>query len=620
MSALIYAQRLSKVYGAKRLFHNLTLGVWDHDRLGLIGPNGSGKSTLLKILAGLESPDQGEVSRRRHLRVAYIPQQSDFAPETTVAEILEQAAFHVQREERVARVQETLGRAGFEQDDQLVSQLSGGWRKRLAIACGIVTTPDVVLLDEPTNHLDLEGIQWLERLLAHAPWACMIISHDRWFLEQATNKIAELDSRYPDGILCHDGTYSDFLLTREAYHHTQAQQAQALAGKVRREVEWLRRGPKARTTKAKYRVETAKDLQAELADTTARLRQTKSSMEFVGSGRKTKRLIVAEHLTKAFGPTPLIQDLQVELCPGMTLGVLGCNGSGKSTLLQLLAKQLEPDHGTVTHAVRLQVVYFSQHRDQLDPNLTLRRTLSETGDTVHYQGNSIHLASWAQRFQFRPEQLDLRVGLLSGGEQARAVIARLMLQPADVLILDEPTNDLDIPTLEVLEESLSEFSGALVLVTHDRSMLTTMCTQFIGLDGTGAHGLFAAYDQWEAWLTRPLAKKNEGTPEPSPREDRPRRSPSKKLTYKEHQESNAIEERILEAEDRLERCRATLNDPKVASDHEKVQEAYDELKTAEQDVERLYARWAELEAKLQGGEAGATVTLNISMAKNEPSS
>jgi ATP-binding cassette subfamily F protein uup len=600
MSALIHGRKLSKAYGAKRLFHDLTISISEKDRMGIIGPNGMGKSTLLKILAGLEQPDEGLVTRRQRLRVAYIPQRSEFDPETSVTEEVERAALAsgLRREEKGARVQETLGRFGFEKSTQRVGDLSGGWTKRLAIACGWIQAPDVMLLDEPTNHLDLEGMQWLEQLMSEASWAWVMVSHDRWFLERATNTVAEVNTRYPEGIFSVPGTYSEFLLRREEYQGVQAEQAQALAGKVRREVEWLRQGAKARTTKAKYRVDGAQALQAELAETTARLRQEQTAIEFVGSGRKTKRLIVAERIGKAFGGRPVIHDLNVVLSPKMALGILGPNGSGKSTLLQLLAKTLEPDQGAVSHADALRVVYFDQHREQLDPKMTLRKTLSDTGEYVTYRERPTHIVSWAKRFRFTPEQLDVQVGLLSGGEQARAVIARLMLQPADVLLLDEPTNDLDIPTLEILEEGLTDFPGALVLVTHDRYVLGQVCNQFVGLDGTGAHGLFADYEQWDTWVLRePFSAEQASTlafdSVPA------RRPPSKKLSYREQQEHRTIEERILAAESELATCRARMEDPAIAADHVQLQKAVDALKEAERQVERLYTRWAELEAKLK---------------------
>jgi ATP-binding cassette subfamily F protein uup len=457
-----------------------------------------------------------------------------------------------------------------------------------------------MLVDEPTNHLDLEGMRWLEQVMSQAPWPWIMVSHDRWFLSHATNKVAELNTRYPDGIFLVPGTYEEFLIKREEFLTTQNQQAQALAGKVRREEEWLRRGPKARATKAKYRVDSAHALQAELAETQTRLRQEETSIDFVGSGRRTKQLMVVQHLRKAFGARTLIQDLDLVISPGTAIGILGHNGSGKSTLLKLLAKELEPDHGTVTYADKLQVVYFDQNRAQLNPKMTLRRTLSDTGHTVTYRGQTVHLAGWAKRFQFQPEQLDLPIELLSGGEQARAVMARLMLQPADVLIVDEPTNDLDIPTREVLEDSLKEFPGALVLVTHDRYMLEEVCTEFVGLDGNGGYGQFADYGQWEAWLRRQRSGKDQSGTQTRGISAAAGRSKSKKLSFRDQQEYDTIEKRVLAAEAALEQCRAKTENPKIASNHVQLQEAYDALKTAEQEVERLYTRWAELDAKQQG--------------------
>lgn len=606
MSALIYAHKLTKAFGAQPLFREVTFGVGEKDRVGIIGPNGSGKSTLLKILAGMEKPDGGTITQRQGLRLAYVPQQTDYPSGVTVGDLLHQAAAQagLSHGEDIGRVYEIIGRVGLEDPSQRVSSLSGGWKKRVTIACGLMQDPDIMLLDEPTNHLDFEGFQWLEQLMLQAPWAWVLISHDRWFLDRTVNRVAELNSRYVDGILAFDGSYTDFLEKREAFQEAQDQQAQALAGKVRREEAWLRRGPKARTTKAKFRVDSAYALQEQLAEVTSRLRQETTNLDFVGSGRKTKRLVVGEGLKKTFGHGTLFEKLDVVLSPGMALGVLGFNGSGKSTLLKILAKVLDPDDGEVTYADRLKVVYFDQHREQLDLQLTLRQIVSETGHSVTYRDKTMHVAAWAKRFRFQPEQLDVRVDLLSGGEQARALMARLMLQPADVLIVDEPTNDLDIPTREVLEESLKEFPGALVLVTHDRYMLQEVCNQFLGLDGRGGHAFFAEYQQWEAWL-----RKRE-RPDPSiPREEeregvRPRRGGSKKLSYREQQEYDTMEKRILEAETRLEGVRNKLTDPSITSRHVELQAALEEVKEAEHEVETLYARWAELENRRQGTGSG----------------
>lgn len=602
MAALIHCQQISKSFGVKQLFANLTVGVEEKDRLGIVGPNGAGKSTLLKILAGLEQTGEGTVTRRQHLRVAYVPQQAEFPDQATVAEVIEQAgeAAGVPLDECLVRTQEVLGRTGFDHGGIIVGPLSGGWKKRLAIACGWVQSPDIMLLDEPTNHLDFDGLSWLESLMAQTPWPWVMVSHDRWLLDHGTNKIAELNSRYVEGIFQVNGSYSDFLEQRAAFQESQSQQAQTLAGKVRREEEWLRRGPKARSTKAKYRVDTAHALQAELAETKARLKQEGTDIDFVGSGRKTKRLIAAEHLSKAYGDKTLLRDFELVLSPGTAIGILGHNGSGKSTLLKLLAKTIEPDQGTVSHADALKVVYFDQHREQLNPKETLRKTLSDTGHTVMYRDRTVHLAAWAKRFRFQPEQLDLPIELLSGGEQSRALIARLMLQSADVLIVDEPTNDLDIPTREVLEESLQDFPGALVLVTHDRYMLTRVCSQFVGLDGTGNHGLFAEYQQWERWLRRE-SQSRDGKGGSQSGSGRSKRSSNKKLSYKEQQEYDSFEATILQAETDVESCQKKVEDPKVVSDHVQLQDAFDALAVAKRHVEQLYERWSALDAKLKGG-------------------
>ena len=601
MAALIYSQKIQKSFGAKRLFQGVSFGVSESDHVGIIGPNGSGKSTLLKILAGLETPDEGTVTKRQRLRVAYVPQQTDFGKWETVGEVLHQCAMAggVSESEIQILAYEIAGRTGFTEMEQHVASLSGGWRKRLAIACGLMQSPDVMLLDEPTNHLDQEGLRWLEQLLVQAPWGWVLVSHDRWFLDHTTNNIAELNSRYVDGILAFPGTYSEFLEKREAFQHGQEQQAQSLAGKVRREEAWLRRGPKARTTKAKYRVETAKALQVELAETTTRLRQQDVSIDFVGSGRKTKQLIAVTGLNKSFGSRRIIHNLEMMISPGKAIGIVGHNGSGKSTLLKILAKELDPDGGTIKYADNLQVVHFDQHREHLDPKMTLRRTLSDTGHSVTYRGQTIHLAGWAKRFCFQPEQLDLPIERLSGGEQARAMIARFMLQPADVLIVDEPTNDLDIPTRETLEESFKEFPGALILVTHDRYMLETVCTEFVGLDDKGAHGHFATYEQWESWLRRQLQGGNKELNSSPTQKGGLRGAKPKKLSYKEQKEYDQMEARILQAETVRDTCRVKVEDPTVGTDHLRLQEAYDVLKEAERKVERLYARWAELEAKRQ---------------------
>ncbi|MEQ1680955.1 MAG: ABC-F family ATP-binding cassette domain-containing protein [Nitrospira sp.] len=583
----------------KPLFTDLSLGLCDGDHVGLIGPNGSGKSTLLKILAGIEDPDRGTRSVRRQLRIGYVPQEPSFVEGHSVEDALAQVLLDdgLDPHEQGGRIARALSLGGFVRADQAVSTLSGGWKKRLAIARSLMLEPDVLLLDEPTNHLDVEGILWLEGLLKAEPHAFIVISHDRRFLEAVTTRVWELNRQYPNGLFEAKGRYSEFLEQRDAALQAQADYQSSLANRVRREVEWLRRGPKARTTKAKSRIDSAGRLIDELNDMESRQSKGPAGIDFTASGRRSKKLIEVIGLGKSLGAQLIISNLDLQLGPGERVGLLGPNGSGKSTLLKLLAGTLTPDAGTITRADRLRVVTFEQHRESLDQQATLRRALAPAGgDAVVYQERSVHLVSWAKRFLFKPEQLDLPVSRLSGGEQARLLIARLMLQPADVLILDEPTNDLDIPTLDVLEDSLLEFTGALVLVTHDRWLLDRVSTRLLALDGTGRAEWFADYAQWEAvqGRTAPEDRKSQSSKGNSTQGGRSKR---KGLSYKEQGEWDQIEARIQEAEATVAACQVRANDPSIASSPADLQERYTVLHAAQADVERLYARWAELDAK-----------------------
>jgi ATP-binding cassette subfamily F protein uup len=597
---LLSCDSIGKGFGARPLFEDLSFGISEGDRVGLIGPNGSGKSTLLKLLAGIEEPDSGTRSLRRGTRMGYVPQDPEFPTGKTVEETLVEALAddHAEDYEKDLRVAIALGRAGFNDPQQAVDILSGGWRKRLAIARALVKQPDILLMDEPTNHLDVEGILWLEDLLQSEPLAYLVVSHDRYFLENVTSRVLELDRRYPEGIFQAQGSYSDFLQKRDEVLRNQAEYQASLANKVRNEVEWLKRGAKARTTKAKGRIQEANRMIAELEEMKARTgaaANARAGIDFNASDRKTKKLLVTEGLTKSFERRRIVRNLDLKLTPGMRLGLLGPNGSGKTTLLSMLDGTLEPDAGTIQRAEWLRIVRFEQSRETLDKTVSLRRALAPEGDSVLYQDRSIHVAAWAKRFLFRTEQLDTPVSRLSGGEQARILMARLMLRPADLLILDEPTNDLDIPTLEVLEDSLLEFPGALVLVTHDRFLLESVSTLILALDGQGNSEYFADYAQWESarQSAPPPSKATAAKASPKPAKG------AKRLSYKEQQEWEKMEGAILEAENRVAAAQAGVEDPAVATDPAALQERCNELEKARQGVEKLYARWAELEAKLK---------------------
>ncbi len=606
MLPLLSCKGLSKAFGAQTLFSNITMNLHSGDRAGLIGPNGSGKSTLLKIFCGLAECDSGDIFSPKHTRLSYVAQEDIFNEELNCVDNLYLAVkdLDIEQADQYNRIYTVLSRANFDDQTSPVEKLSGGWRKRLAICRALVVYPDVLVMDEPTNHLDIEGIIWLEKLLRanlpESPAAMLMVSHDRRFLENTVNRIIELGPVYPEGSLEATGTYADFLEKKSAFLDQQLHTEERLANKVRRETEWLRRGPKARSTKAKYRIDEAGRLQGELNNVRSRNRSTGSvAIQFDATHRKTKKLLTCDNISKQFTESPLFKNLNLVLSPGSRLGILGRNGTGKSTLMQILAAATEsdgpkPDSGTVTTAENVRIVSFDQRREQLDKSITLRRALAPDGDSVVYQDRSIHVVSWAKRFLFRPDQLDTPVHRLSGGEQARILIARLMLKPADILLLDEPTNDLDIPSLDVLEESLAEFPGALVLVSHDRFMLDQVCNTILGFNGIGGTSFFADYEQWLADLLL-IQKGTEVKSAPEPRSKKSSKSKAAKLSYMAQREYDQMEDEINRREERIEKLQSLMVSPEAVADPQLLQDYWNEQEQLQNETGKLYARWEELE-------------------------
>ncbi|HEX8323341.1 MAG TPA: ABC-F family ATP-binding cassette domain-containing protein [Tepidisphaeraceae bacterium] len=592
------ARNLSKSFGPRQLFAGISIGLEEGDRVGLIGANGSGKSTLLKIFANAEAADEGELIAKRNLRVGYVAQEDAFDPDATCEDVVIGAIDkHVDEHDRHVRAAILLDRAGFgSRIDAKAGTLSGGWRKRLSLVRAMAEEPELLLIDEPTNHLDIDGIEWLEKTVAAAQFATLTVTHDRQFLETVANRVIELNRAYPDGYLGHRGPYSEFLEKREEFLAAQRGQQQALASGVRREIEWLRRGAKARTTKAKGRIQQAGEMIEDLADLKSRNTvQGAAAVDFAASERRTKKLVELTDVTLQRGGRQLFDHVSVTLSPGKKLGLLGPNGSGKSSMIKLLTGALEPTSGKVFRAEQLKIVLFDQHREQLDLDDTLRHALSPMGDNMVVHGIPTHVTGWARKFLFRTEQLDLPVSELSGGERARVLIARLMLQEADVLILDEPTNDLDIPTLDVLEQSLAGFPGAMVLVTHDRFLLGRVATDILGLDGRGQANHYASLDQWEA--ARKAPKRSAAVSPKAAAPSAPVPPKKKRLSWAEQKEWENMEAAIAAAEASIAQGQAAIADPAVMADHVRLTTAYGSLGKAQAEVDRLYARWAELEAK-----------------------
>jgi ATP-binding cassette subfamily F protein uup len=644
---LLGVDSISKTYGTRTLFSRVSFSIEDRERVALIGPNGAGKSTLLRIIAGMETADtgsaQGTIRARKGVRACFVAQRDEFVEGATVRSAVVDALMASMNAGRLPQLHDehevelaaemTLNRMELDDFDAPVEKLSGGQRKRVALARALAHEPDLLLLDEPTNHLDVDGIRWIEGVLRGGSFASLVITHDRMFLETVATRIVELSRAYPDGTFSVSGGYSEFLRRKTEFLEGQARQERSLANQVRDDVRWLSRGAQARRTKSKSRIDASFARMDELAELRMRnARPRAAAIDFNATDRKTRRLLMGRALSKTLGGRTLFQDIDVLLTPGQRLGLLGPNGSGKTTFIKLLVGEMEPDvaspeaiaeakrqeeigevppgtpmPGQIARADKLRIILFSQSRTEIDPAITLHEALSPHADSVDYRGRMIHVNTWANMFLFSPEQLKQPVRALSGGELARIHIARLMLMPADVLILDEPTNDLDLASLEVLEESLEEFPGAIVLVTHDRAMLARLATRILALDGEGSARYFTDYDQWETFVEQ-ARKGSKGTAEPAaakpgfaPRTPEkaaaPAPEPKKKLAYKEQRELEAMEKTIHTAEAAVVRLEALTNDARHMADRAKADAAWRELAAAQAEVARLYTRWAELEAR-----------------------
>tara|TARA_Y100000589_G_scaffold231903_3_gene219409 strand:+ start:2756 stop:4585 length:1830 start_codon:yes stop_codon:yes gene_type:complete len=605
MSTLLSARGLGKSFPANALFEGVDIHVESGDRIGFIGPNGAGKTTLMKILTGLEEADAGEITRRRGLTMTYVKQDDLFpdgaTPRSVVLDSLEPDASDRVDPDTQAAI--ALSKIGFEDHDRPVGTLSGGWRKRLSLACALAREPDVLVLDEPTNHLDLEGVLWLEQFVQQSSMAMLFVTHDRMFLEHSANRIVELSPAYPGGTFKVEGDYSEFLRRKDAFLEAQAAAQSALANKVRRDTAWLRQGIQGRQTRNKTQVAAASDRRDELRQTRSRNEAPKQTtdIDFQATQRKTRKLLALHSVGKSMGDKRLFDSLDLVLTPGQRIGLVGVNGAGKTTLLRLMNGSLAPDTGTIKRAPELRIVTFSQHRDTLVAKQTLQEALCPVGDMVDYRGKQVHVTGWAQRFLFEADQLSTLVGNLSGGEQARVLIANLMLEPADVLLLDEPTNDLDIPSLEVLEQALLEFPGALVLVTHDRFMLERLATEYVGLDDSGGIRQFLTYEEWNA-ARREAARiaKQEANRSRTQAKAAKRKNDARKLSWDERKEYESMEAAILEAEAEVERLEAEVADPGLAEDHVRSTATYESLSAAQTRVKQLYDRWVVLDAIASG--------------------
>jgi ABC transport system ATP-binding/permease protein len=588
LAILIAAKDIAKTFGARPLFEGLNFVVESGERIGLIGPNGAGKSTLLRILAGEIGVDEGELSLQRGLRVGFLEQTPKLDPDSTVDDIVTGPL-----------AGELLSR--LELSDwkyHTIDQLSGGWKKRVALARELAKEPELLLLDEPTNHLDIESILWLEGFLAKATFATVTITHDRLFLQRVASRILELDRRNPNGLLNVRGDYATYVERKEELLTLQQREETVLKNTLRRETEWLRRGAKARTTKQQARIQAHGVLSEKVEELEYRNQTRSARLDFQSSDKKPKRLMESRKVSKAYGDRQLFRDVDVFVGPGSRIGLLGSNGCGKSTLIRVLLGTEEPDSGTVLRSEHLKVAYFEQNRETLNQETTLRKTLCPAGDHVNYRGKLVHIIGYLDRFMFRKEQVDMMVGKLSGGEQSRVALAKLMLQESNVLVLDEPTNDLDVETLNVLQECLTEFDGAVLLVTHDRYFLDQVATEILAFpsaaEDRGHITAFAGLDQWETW--RKDRQQNRKTAAKAAAQDESSGGKKRKMSYNETRELSQMESKIHAVEERLSSLQAQSLAPQNQSNASLLSELFTGMAEAQKEMDTLYARWAELEA------------------------
>lgn len=598
MTPVLSLQNISKSFGSRTLFEDLSFGVFPGEKIGLLGSNGAGKSTLLKILAGTIKPDSGQVHLRKNLSLCHIPQTEEFDPNQTALEFVEKKLLSCGMDPEEAPIQATigLGVAGFEDMEVKSPSLSGGWKKRLQLAVAVAMEPELLILDEPTNHLDWEGLIWIEGWLKSFKGCLLLVSHDRQFLQNLCRRTIEIHAAYENGVLSFDLGYEEFLDKKADYLEAQMQLESRLSNKARRELEWLRAGVKARTTKSRSRMKEAYNLLDKVSDVKDRNRATKarSNLTIDATQRLSKKLIDLDGVDIGYAEKPLIKNLTTTFGPKTCLGILGENASGKTTLIKTLLQQMPPLSGKLEFAENLQIVYFEQTRSDLPMDKNLMQFLGDGGDFVLFQNRSTHVAGYASRFLFPSEKMQLPIAQLSGGEQARLLIAKNLLQPADILILDEPTNDLDIETIEVLEAALMDFEGLIILVSHDRYFLNRLGNRFLGILPEQRWDFFASVEQWlEARKNTPSEVVEEGTSPTVPQS----KTKKVKLSYKEKQQLSTIESDIATAESDLEQAQTRLQDPELMSDHEALNAHTVEIQKLQQKVDDLYALWDQLENK-----------------------
>ena len=608
---------ISKSFGERVLFRDVTFGIGQGQKVALVGVNGSGKTTLLKILAGLDEPDKGEVVLNNEVKIAYLEQQPEFETDDLIeavlsgnkelAHVISEYEYHLVKAETSeesmhkltdlidqmdkldawtfeAQIKEVLGKLGIHQLDHKISDMSGGQKKRVGLAKALMEKPDLVILDEPTNHLDLEAIEWLEKYLATSQMAIVMVTHDRYFLENVTNEIVELDNQQ---IYTYSGNYTYFLDKKAEREEIAQAEKEKASNLFKKELEWIRRQPKARGTKAKYRIDAFQDVKKK-----AHVNLSKSEVELnIEQRRQGGKVLEIEHLFKSFEDKSIISDFSYIFKRGERLGIIGHNGSGKSTFLKLITGKLQPDSGVVDKGVSTAFGYYEQAEPNFKPGMKVIEVVQEVADVISFGKEELSASRLLTQFNFAPKAQHDYVDNLSGGEKRRLQLLRVLIAKPNFLILDEPTNDLDLITLRTLEEFLYAFQGCLIIVSHDRYFMDRLVEHlFVFERGKPIKDFPGNYSVYRDSLeNQEQPKKEEAKPKDKAEKVKEQ---ARKLTYNEKREFEQLEGEIEKLNQKISQFEELMNSGET--DHEKLSEWAQELEKAKADLDDKELRWLEL--------------------------
>jgi len=593
--------RLDKVslsYGLKPLLDRVDFQIRRGERVCLLGRNGEGKSSLLRLVNRESVPDSGEVWLRPGARIATLAQEVASGSEQTVVEIVRGGTNHAEDWQAELEVDQVIARLGLDRDAP-ISALSGGWRRRTLLGRALVSAPDLLLLDEPTNHLDIEAITWLEEMMLEFAGALLFISHDRAFVRRLATRIVELDRGQ---LRVWPGSYDDYVVQKRAALEVEAKHAALFDKKLAQEEAWIRQGVEARRTRNEGRVRALKQLRIERSERRERIGQIDVRVQ--DAAPSGKLVFEAEHVTQSFDGKPIIADFSVRIMRGDRIGIIGPNGCGKSTLIKLLVGEFEPTSGSIRRGTNLKAAYFDQQREQLDPTASIMDNVTGgSGDSILIDGRARHVSGYLRDFLFPPERQQAPVTMLSGGERNRLLLARLFAQPSNLLIMDEPTNDLDVETLDLLEDLVANYDGTLLLVSHDRAFLDNVVTSTLVFEGVGSVNEYVGgYSDW-------LRQRRNAVRSPAPRAAAPDAAKAaaprpavkgRRLSYKDQRDLDALPGKIQLLEEEQHALQAAIADPELFRQNpERATAALQRLETLARELEAAYARWGSLESATQ---------------------